>query len=37
MVDINVPNFITIGIISLAAVALVRFALKAAKVEQAVI
>lgn len=37
MVDINVPNFITIGIISLLVVAAVRFALKLANVEQAVI
>lgn len=37
MVDINVPNFITIGLISVAAIALVRFALKALKVDQAVV
>lgn len=37
MLDINVPNFITVGVISLAAVAFVRFALKLAKVQQAVI
>lgn len=37
MVDINVPNFITIGIISLVAVALVRFALRMAKVDQTII
>jgi hypothetical protein len=37
MVDINVPNFITVGIISIAAVAFVRFVLKAAKVDTAII
>lgn len=37
MIDINVPNFITIGLISVAAIALIRFGLKALKVDQAVI
>lgn len=32
MVDINVANFITIGLISIVAIAVVRFSLKAANV-----
>lgn len=37
MVDINVPNFFTVGIISVLAIALVRWGLKAAKVQQTVL
>lgn len=37
MVDVNVPNFITIGLISLVAIAVVRFGLKLAKVQTSVI
>lgn len=37
MLDINVPNFITVGLISLAVIAGVRFALKMGKVQQSVI
>lgn len=37
MLDINIPNVITVGLISLAVVALVRAGLKAAGVEQSVL
>lgn len=37
MLDINVPNFITVGLISLVVIALVRFGLRVAKVDQQVI
>lgn len=37
MVDINVANFITVGLISLVMVALVRFALKAANIDQTLV
>lgn len=37
MLDINVPNFITVGIISVVVIALVRLGLKAAKVDQAIL